>query len=529
MFTRILGSGNDQALTLRTQVTTPRYFAGLFFLLFAVTQLPLYWVEYPDIVDLANHLARMHVQTRISESEALQKYYVVRDLRFGTNLAMEVMVPALAKSMDVEIAVKVFASVSMLLVTTGAVALGRVITGHLSNLQLGVFFFSHNAALHMGLFNYLFGLGVAFWLLSAWILTQDRDELWRPIAFAVGCVAVYLCHISALGVYAIGVAGYQWSCVCASPDAIRPSRVKNLLLALTQFIPVAVAHLLVSSSAGTYVPPPVTGSAMMNALSWVVYKASLLAIAPSVCISGYSFGQAVFGFLLVCFLYAGFREGVLKLAVPVGWMAGALAAAILLLPPSGFGSNVVDIRLIPALGLLVWSGLEVSDFNRLIPKVVMCSIAAGVLLISLETAREWGARDDEYRQARNALARIPEGARVATVVLDKYSKASFISPHTAAWSIIDRSAFLSSFYVWPFQPFRVAYREPYARLAALARTDTPGARPPTYESLSKNFDYVFVFGGDGVERMRYAPSAETVGFLASSRLIRTGTTLQVQP
>lgn len=510
---------NYSASKMQTKTPEAPHFAGWFLALFAVTQIPLYWVQYPDIMDFPNHLARLHVLTHLAESETLQSYYALRKLQIGTNLAMEVVVPALAGWMNLALALKIFASLAMLLVTTGAAALGRAVTGRVSYLLLGVLLFAHNAMFQLGLLNYLFGVGAAFWLLSAWVFARNRGGFFHWVSFAGGCIVVYLCHLSALGVYAVGVLGYELGRMRARGGPMDRSARQALVLALTQFLPVVMVHVLVSTSAGSYVPASIGGSSF-GVL--IVYKALLVLLAPAVSVSGYRLGQTVFGFLLIFALYVGFRERALQLAVPVRWMASGLAVAIVLLPNAGFGSNLVDIRLIPALGLLVWSGLEVSERSKLMPKVVLGVIASAVLFISLETTLEWVSRDDEYRHVRSALAQIPEGSKIATIMLDSHGNTPSISPHVGAWSVIDRSAFLSSFYIWPFQPFWVAYREPYASLATLARTDDPAAPPPAYETLKNLYDYVLVFGADGAERMRYSPNAETVFDSQSLRLLRTG-------
>jgi len=507
----------------KTQTQTPvaRHFTFWFLALFAVTQIPLYWVKYPDIMDFPNHLARLHVQLHLPESETLQRYYALRPLQMGTNLAMDIVVPVLARWMDVLLALKLFASLSMLLVTSGAVALGRTITGRISYLLLGVLLFAHNAMFQFGLLNYLFGLGIAFWLLSAWIIARNRASFPHWMAFAAGCVLIYFCHLSALGVYAVGVLGYELGCARAGSGFAHRPTLQAVPLTLLQFIPVAMLHLLGANSSGSYVPLPLAASWLQTALLWLAHKATILAISASICVSGYVLGQCVFGFFLVLALYVGFRERALKLAVSVRWMAGLLALAIILLPQAGFGSNMVDSRLIPALFLMLWSSLHVSEQSKLRPNVVLGVIATVVTLISMETAREWVLRNDEYGRIRSALAQLPQGSALAIVVLDERSRRSFISPHAGAWSVIDRSALLSNFYIWPFQPFRLAYQEPYAKLAAQARTDAPGAPPPTFESLKKNYDYVLVFNGDETSRTRYLYSGSTVFVSKSVRLLRT--------
>jgi hypothetical protein len=513
---------NDRGgLPTNTGTVAVRNFACWFLALFAVTQFPLYWVQYPDITDFPNHLARIHTLMQLSQSGTLQRYYELRDLQIGTNLAMEVIVPGLANFMSLMLALKVFASLSTLLLTTGAVMVGRAITGRFSYLLLGVLLFANNAMFQLGLLNYLFGVGVAFWLLSAWIIAGRPAGARRLIAFSAGCVVVYLCHLSALGIYVIGVVGYELSFVRSRGRLLTLFAWRSLLLALMQFVPAATLHVLVSSnSAGSYLPAPspYTGVGMS-----IVYKIVLVFLAPGVSVSGYLLGQIAIGLPLVLMLYFSFREGALRLVTTARWMAGLLAIAIALLPPSGFGSNLVDIRLIPACCLLAWCGLEATERGRWVPRGALAVIASVVFLISFETTYEWRMRDGEYGRIRSALGQVPEGSRIAAVTLDQGEITTLsVSPHAGAWSVIDSSAFLSNFYIWPFQPFWVAYREPYAALAGLARTDDPAAAPPAYETLKHLYDYVLVFGGDSAERLHYAPNAEAVYDSASVRLLRTG-------
>ncbi|MDC7707330.1 hypothetical protein [Vogesella indigofera] len=506
---------------MQTKTLVAPHFGYWFLALFAVTQIPLYWVQYPDITDFPNHMARLHVQTHLPGSEILQRYYLLRPFQLGTNLAMDVVVPALARWMSDLLALKLFASLAILLVTSGAVALGYAITGRIGYILLGALIFSHNAMFQLGLFNYMLGLGVAFWLLAAWICFRSRLGLMQRIAFAIGCVLVYSCHLSAFGIYAIGVLGYELGYLSTQGNLPKRPPWKSLFLSLTQFIPVAMLHLLVSISAGNYAPMSFSGSWLQTALTWLIHKLTILVLSPSICVSGYTLGQSVFGFLLVFVLYVGFREQVLKLASPVRRIAGLLTVTIVLLPHAGFGSNLVDIRLIPALGLLVCAGLEINERSKLEPKFVLAGIAIVVTLISMETTREWKVRDAEYQHVRTALSQIQEGSKLATVVLNENTESPSISPHVGAWSVIDRSAFLSNFYLWPFQPFLVSYQLPYIRLATLARTDSPGAPPTRYEVLEENYDYILVFGGNETKNMHHPQNIKLIFISRSMRLFRT--------
>lgn len=499
----------------------PHSFPALFLALFAVTQLPLYWVEYPDITDFLNHLARLHILLHLSESEALQQYYTLRQLKIGTNLAMEVMVPLLAKGVSLLLALKVFTTLAMLLMTSGAAALGRVINGRTSYLLLGVLFFTQNAMLQMGLLNYLFGLGLAFWLLAAWIFTRNNHWLMRWLVFAFGSVLIYLCHLSAFGVYAVCLLGYEVSTARSREPLFSKSAFMALLLPISQFLPVVMLHLLASNASGIYTPAPTDYSWLQQCFIWFVSKLVLLIIAPSISISGYIIGQVVFGFLIVLAMYIGFREGLLKLSVPVKWMSSLLLLCIFLLPDAGFGSRLVDVRLIPAIIMILWTGLQFSDGRELNPKLVLGLIVVPVILISLETGREWSQRDVEYKSVRAIMQQIPEGAMVASIMLDKPKATNGISPHSGAFSVIDRSSLLSNMFVWPYQPFWIAFREPYVSYVKQARLDDPLMPAPPYQDMNRNYHYVLIFGGNAADRMQYAQEAKTVFSSNSLRMIRT--------
>ena len=499
------------------------HFMYWFIALFAITQIPLYWVQYPDIQDLPSHLARVHILMHLPESETLQRYYTLRDWQFGTNLAMEVVVPILARWMDLLFAFKIFISLATLLMTTGAVALGRVVNGRFSYLLLGVLLFTQNFLFFYGLLNYIFGLGMAFWLLAAWVHARNRHSLYCWIGFSLSCIVVYFCHLSAFGVYAVGVFGYELGHARILGGLINQSTLKALLRSSMQFIPVISLHLLASTSSGNYVPPHFDGSWLQFLCAWIIYKAARLVASPTICFLEYvgSMTSIVFSSACLFLFYVGFREGVLKLAVPSRWMVGALAITWFFLPFAGFGGMMIDTRVIPAVGLLLWSGLKIREHSKLSPNLVLGLIVTAVVIISTLTTREYLSRDDEYRHVRSALTKIPEGSKVATVSLSEDGSWP-ISSHTGAWSVVDRSTFLSDLHAWPFLPVWVAYRAPYDALAGLARLEgAETAIAPAYENLKTVYDYVLIVSGSKTRRTEYAPNAKIIFDLPSFRLLQT--------
>ena len=329
-----LPTDHHGGLPINTGTLPARNFACWFLALFAVTQFPLYWVQYPDITDFPNHLARIHTLMHLSQSGTLQRYYELRDLQIGTNLAMEVIVPGLARWMSLSLALKLFASLSTLLLTTGAVMVGRAITGRFSYLLLGVLLFANNAMFQLGLLNYLFGVGVAFWLLSAWIIADRAAGARRLMVFSAGCVVLYLCHLSALGIYGICVVGYK---IESRPP---PKPLRMALPGLDTDAVRAGSHPAcagVVEFSGSYIPAPSPYTGMGIS---IVYKMMLVFLAPGIGVSGYLLAQIAIGLPLVLALYFSFRSGALRLVTPARWMVGLLAIAIALRHRPGSGQMV---------------------------------------------------------------------------------------------------------------------------------------------------------------------------------------------
>src|SRR5215216_2717528 len=91
------------------------------FLLAAVSLLPTLLVEIPAMADYPNHLARMHLLADAGTPNENPFYEV--SFALYPNLAMDLVVPQLARVMDVENATRFFFLGAQLLVVVGAIAI----------------------------------------------------------------------------------------------------------------------------------------------------------------------------------------------------------------------------------------------------------------------------------------------------------------------------------------------------------------------------------------------------------------------
>ena len=498
-----------------------RTFALAYGVLFLATQLPLYLVAYPDINELADHIARIHVLQHVAGDALLQKFYVVDRGLIVPNLAMDLLAPPLAALVGAALAVKLYASIATLALTSGAIALGRAVAGRLSVLHLGVLMFAANSALANGYLNYLLGLGGAFWLLAAWIRSSGPMRLTTLLGFALAATALYLCHLSAFGIYVLGAIGWQLRGAIGGAAATAGRPMPSALYAVGQFIPAELIYVVSErpTAAASWIDPALSGGWW----SILEHKALMFITAPMAGVPANPPWIYVLPLLICAALAGAMWRGALRYRTAALWIAVPLALAIVLLPYSGFGSSSVDERLLPALLLIVWIGLDLADSTEALRAIVVCLVAAATVGSTTDVLIQWRARDPEYAELRAALDELPPGARVAAVVAGTTPGArGELSPYFGAWAIVDRGVLLSSFDVVPFHPCWVGFRQPYVAAVRQARTIDPRLPAPDFAALRAQFDYVIVFGGGGTAAAAYDAAAPALYAGAHARILATG-------
>ncbi|MGH9488155.1 MAG: hypothetical protein ACRD04_11270 [Terriglobales bacterium] len=136
-----------------------RTYYALLDVVLAAAIVPLWLVRFPELLDYPSHLARCYILAHYGASRLWQQdYHVV----FGPipNLAMDVIVPALARWLPILASGKIFLTLTALLYVLGCDALGKAAWGrpHWLALAAGLTFFNSN--LLLGRVNYMFGLAV---------------------------------------------------------------------------------------------------------------------------------------------------------------------------------------------------------------------------------------------------------------------------------------------------------------------------------------------------------------------------------
>src|SRR5476649_1090890 len=182
--------------------------AILFAALTLLISIPIWTHPLPPLSDYVNHLARMYVIATLPTNPLLANYYEI-NWQVIPNLTMDLIVPQLARIMNIYLAGQVFIVAMFALIISGTLALNRALIGRWSVLPLFAFPLLYNYVFLVGLMNYIFGIGVALWALAGWVTVRDRAWPIR-IALSTTCVvALFFCHLSALGIYGIGLLSFE--------------------------------------------------------------------------------------------------------------------------------------------------------------------------------------------------------------------------------------------------------------------------------------------------------------------------------
>jgi hypothetical protein len=469
-------------------------FALLFAVCFVVAALPILIVATPPLLDYPNHLARMHIEADYHNSPLLQQFYAL-DWRPIPNMAMDLVVPPLARIMPLAWAGKLFLLAIFLIMAGGAALLHRVLFGRWSAWSLLAFLLLYNRILLWGFANFLFGVGLLLVATACWIALRERTSWLRlPIA-ALFALALYLAHLFAFATYAFVILGYEVSRLYRRRRLLSLGGFGALCESGLQFLPVLI--LLVVTAA--------PGSGGEIGWSRLVRKLDLLFNI----VDNYDrwFDIATFALLAGLFLAAAFTR-VLTLSRAMAAPLLLLCVLQLIMPNRLFGGTGVDHRmpLILALLLVGASSLVLPDRRR---QIILASLLAllFVLRIGIVTAR-WVSFDRGYAPLVAALATLPPGSKLAVAsppASIHVTAEEGPMTHIAAFAVIEADAFVPILFVFPGQQ-PLSFREPYAVLARGAspedfwrlvvdRTDDSSGR---IAATLARYDYVLVTDGVAV-------------------------------
>jgi hypothetical protein len=414
---------------------------ALYLALTAIALYPVFSVSVPPLVDYPNHLARMHILANWATDPALQRNYVV-GWSLHPNMAMDLIVPVLARVMPVYMAGKLFVAATMLSLLGGTLVLRKALVGRVGLWPVLTFLLLYNHALFWGFLSYLFTAGLALFAFAGWIALRDSPVPRRIAVHAVVAVILYVGHLFGLFVYALLVFGYEiWRTRQAA--GATPGRLLGAwTVAGAQFAIPGILFLVWIAEHGATAGALTRFGSLTDRAS--IFMAPVNIGLPSVDVPALVLLAAAW---LLCRSGAGVT---LAPSARIPLLVTALAA--LVLPAYLSGVWGVHLRLPTVVACLLVAAV---DFRQAPWRPMPFVVGATLILVAIRTgeiAFEWRAFDRTVAELRQAVAVIEPGARLLPVE-DDGALPPNMSPlypkqhwHLPAIAVIERSVFLPTLF-----------------------------------------------------------------------------------
>jgi hypothetical protein len=463
---------------------------AIFAVLFFLALCPILLVDIPAAVDYPNHLARMSVLSRDGTPAANPHYHVAWGLY--PNLAMDLIVPPLARLMRVETATRLFYLASQVLVVTGSVAIELAVKRRFEIAGFIALLYLYSVPFAWGFVNFEFALGLALWGIAGWLVLR---RLAVRLAFHTAVVAVlFISHLFALGLYGLTLGLYELHAFWVRRDAVRALCTVAILAAP------AVAALVLFALAG--------GAVGGDDIEWEFAVKGLWLFV----LNGYSLSLSVILTAALAFLaFELSRRRALILSGAGKCMLGGYALAFVLIPFRLFDTAFVDLRVVTAAALVLpaFVSLRLTEPRA---RAVLGSLAAALILINLGmVAVAQASYRRHYAEMIGSFAALEKGARILVAAIGDpvqppRNLLDYPMFHAPTLALHYADAFVPTFFTYPGkQP--VLPRATVARLAVMQGGPEPmallrdiafgtAATPvPAYIAHWHNdFDYLYVLG-----------------------------------
>jgi hypothetical protein len=210
-------------------------------LLAVFSLLPTLLVDIPAMADYLNHLARMHLL--VDAGTANENPYYEISFALYPNLAMDLIVPQLARFLEVERAMRFFFFASQLLILAGAITLEWTVKRRHEMAGFAALLALPSMPFAFGFTNFEFGLGIALFGIALWIACEPRRWPFRLAIHTLFVCALFVAHLFALGVYGLVLGLYELRRMVVSRFDAARSAATVMMLAGPVLIPLSMLYV----------------------------------------------------------------------------------------------------------------------------------------------------------------------------------------------------------------------------------------------------------------------------------------------
>ena len=499
--------GIDFGEALRTVDFTDRQIAGLFVVLTAITVIPVILYPWPPLADYINHLSRMHIIATMGSDPDLSKFYDV-NWQIIPNLMMDIIVPPLQRLMSVYAAGQIYTIVSFLLIIGGTLALNRQLFGRWSVLPLIAFPLLYNNVFLVGTMNYIFGMGLALWAMTAWVRLREHNPVIRLTVSLLFVLALFFCHLFAVGVYGLALAAFETSRLIeqyrargtrASAASAKRWLLADFVATGLPFLPV-LPLLMMSPTWGLRASFVWEFSGKLDGLLYVIEVYSHLAALLLTGIVAFAAGF-------------GLRHRALQFH-STGWALLIIGSiTYLAMPRIIFETYMADQRLPISLAFMVIACAHLNLGNDYVRRGFATVLVLLLAIRVFEVQSVWADASKTIVAFRDSVRLIDRGSKILVAYADPEAgddTKDLVLVHAACTAIIERSALVTTaFTVKGKQILEV--REPYrnrvdridgtppsvAQLLQVAEEGPQQDRAENYwNKWTTDYDYVYVLFSD---------------------------------
>lgn len=385
--------------------------------------LPLSLVEILPLVDYPVHLTRQFILMHLNEMPALQAGYAL-DWGIKPNLAIDLIVPTIAKWMPLTLAARLFTGVVLLQLVGATCYLTKVLHGKVGLLPLLSLMFLYNINFFQGYLNCLMSSALMIMTFAVWIQSNAWQRLQRIGIIAALTLLIFFLHLFPLAVFALTVLAFEAG--RKQPLKVCFSHVFTLIYAL---IPVTILWFLKPSGpeASNFEFGPLIGRAYM----WL---GPVLSFTPS--------DVLMILIMLLVLLMSILEAKGNPFIHSMRWPLFVLFLSTFLIPQSMLGGSGVHLRLPVILTFIALASLSPHILTPQRTKVFLILLLLILSLRSADIARKWIKFDLDFSELRTASMMITPGARVMT--LDEISQPfqQLIFSHATDLAILERCIFV---------------------------------------------------------------------------------------
>jgi hypothetical protein len=385
--------------------------------LIAVLLVPLFLTEIPPLLDYPNHLARMHILSRLPGDADLARIYGTV-WRIVPNIGIDLAMPALMHVLPLMVAGKVFVALALILPLVGVVALHRALFGAVSYWPLAAGLVAYNRLFFSGFLNFLIGVGLALLGAALWRALRERPAPLRVGSAVVVAIVIFFCHLIAVAFYGLLLIGLE---LARSWKMGRRERLRALALLAIPFILPAIFYLRAPISADT----PAGGHGLVEAIKH--YYWALAASPPGLKPYGlmgpfltYDRLLDAGAMILVLAVLAAFAvERRLRIAPALAGIVALLLAAYPFVPFFLMQTAWVDQRLPILAGFLLFAGTLPRVRSGRTARLMVGAFAAAILARTIVIGAVWSTRDAQLADFRQVIAPVAPGDRVLVVQAER--------------------------------------------------------------------------------------------------------------